>query len=72
MHPTAELIGAAATLVVLGILTSASARSINRRGGVPPAEEHEEDAPTAKPDRRFSSVLAAASVGLAPGTRVRR
>ncbi|WP_369195501.1 hypothetical protein [Streptomyces djakartensis] len=31
MHTTAELIGAAATLVVLGILTVASVRSISRR-----------------------------------------
>ncbi|MFF0889245.1 hypothetical protein [Streptomyces sp. NPDC003456] len=31
MHPTAELIGAAATLFVLGILTVASVRSISRR-----------------------------------------
>ncbi|CAL9600729.1 hypothetical protein SUDANB2_05419 [Streptomyces sp. enrichment culture] len=31
MHASAELIGAAATLVVLGILTMASVRSISRR-----------------------------------------
>ncbi|CAL9597035.1 hypothetical protein SUDANB108_05380 [Streptomyces sp. enrichment culture] len=31
MHAPAELIGAAATLVVLGILTLASVRSISRR-----------------------------------------
>lgn len=31
MHATAELIGAAAALVVLGILTVASVRSITRR-----------------------------------------
>jgi hypothetical protein len=31
MHATAELIGATATLVGLGILTLASARSISRR-----------------------------------------
>jgi len=31
MHPTAELIGAAAALVGLGILTLASVRSITRR-----------------------------------------
>jgi hypothetical protein len=36
MHPTAELIGAAATLFVLGILTVASVRSISRRKGLPP------------------------------------
>lgn len=31
MHPTPELIGAAAALVGLGILTLASVRSITRR-----------------------------------------
>ncbi|CAM5698133.1 hypothetical protein STAFG_8484 [Streptomyces afghaniensis 772] len=31
MHPTAELIGATAALVALGILTLASVRSISRR-----------------------------------------
>jgi len=31
MHPTAELIGAAATLIGLGLLTLASVRSISRR-----------------------------------------
>jgi hypothetical protein len=31
MHTPAELIGAAATLVTLGILTLASVRSISRR-----------------------------------------
>lgn len=31
MHASAELIGAVATLVVLGILTMASVRSISRR-----------------------------------------
>ncbi|CAL9292680.1 hypothetical protein SUDANB51_06136 [Streptomyces sp. enrichment culture] len=36
MHTTAELIGAAATLVVLGILTLASVRSISRRKDVSP------------------------------------
>jgi hypothetical protein len=34
MHPTAELIGAAATLIALGILTWASVRSISRRKDV--------------------------------------
>jgi hypothetical protein len=36
MHPTAELIGAAATLFVLAILTAASVRSISRRKDVSP------------------------------------
>ena len=36
MHPTAELIGATATLFVLVILTAASVRSISRRKGVSP------------------------------------
>ncbi|CAM5693553.1 hypothetical protein SPURM210S_07985 [Streptomyces purpurascens] len=31
MHTPAELIGAAATVIALGILTLASVRSINRR-----------------------------------------
>ncbi len=31
MHTSAELIGAAATVIALGILTLASVRSINRR-----------------------------------------
>ncbi|GAA2380055.1 hypothetical protein GCM10010255_01260 [Streptomyces coeruleofuscus] len=36
MHTTAELIGAAATLFVLVILTAASVRSIGRRKDVSP------------------------------------
>ncbi len=36
MHTTAEVIGAAATLFVLGILTAASVRSISRRKDVSP------------------------------------
>jgi hypothetical protein len=36
MHTPAQLIGAAATLVALGILTLASVRSISRRKDVPP------------------------------------
>lgn len=36
MHPTAELIGATATLFVLVILTAASVRSISRRKDVSP------------------------------------
>ncbi|GAA4322069.1 hypothetical protein GCM10023086_47110 [Streptomyces venetus] len=36
MHPTAELIGAAATLIALGFLTAASIRSISRRKHVSP------------------------------------
>ncbi|MET9763780.1 hypothetical protein ABZ016_32820 [Streptomyces sp. NPDC006372] len=42
MHSTAELIGAAATLLALGFLTVASIRSISRRKGVSP------DAPGAR------------------------
>ncbi|WP_030235123.1 MULTISPECIES: hypothetical protein [unclassified Streptomyces] len=57
MHPTAELIGAAAALVVLGILTLASVRSIGRRREAPPGE-HEEDVAMTRHHRRFSSVLA--------------
>ncbi|MEU1576575.1 hypothetical protein ABZ519_36555 [Streptomyces collinus] len=36
MHTPAQLIGAAATLVALAILTVASIRSISRRTGVSP------------------------------------
>jgi hypothetical protein len=36
MHTTAEVIGAAATLFFLGILTAASVRSISRRKDVSP------------------------------------
>ncbi|MDQ0751808.1 hypothetical protein QF034_006039 [Streptomyces africanus] len=36
MHPTAELIGATAALIALGILTLASVRSISRRKDVSP------------------------------------
>lgn len=36
MHTTAEVIGAVATLFVLGILTAASVRSISRRKDVSP------------------------------------
>jgi hypothetical protein len=45
MHPTAELIGAAATLFVLGILTAASVRSINRRKDVSPDTPWRPDTP---------------------------